>query len=160
MLVPKDFVIPEKLDCGEFLIRKLCAKDVYLDYVAVMSSIDIIKKVRGGNWPTKELTIEDDLIDLGWHQREFEFKNSFAFTVMNTDQSRCLGCIYFYPPRTGMSSAKNDDQAEVNISMWVTQEKYDKGLYPKLFHIVKEWVEKDWPFTRVAYVNKELPGGE
>jgi hypothetical protein len=157
MLVSRDFSPPEKLDCGDFIIRKIYAKDVYLDYTAVMSSINIIKKVRGGSWPTKELTIEDDLIDLCWHQREFEFKNSFAFTVMNNDETKCLGCIYFYPPRTGMSSARSDDQAEVNISMWVIQEEYDKGLYPKLFKTVKEWVTKDWPFHKVAYVNKEIP---
>lgn len=157
MLVPKDFHPPEKLDCGDFIIRKLTTRDVYLDYIAVISSIDIIKKIRGGSWPTKDLTVEDDLIDLGWHQREFEYKNSFAFTVMNKDESKCLGCIYFYPPRAGMSSVKGDDTAEVNISMWVTQEEYEKGFYPVLFKTVKEWVEKSWPFRNVHYANKGIP---
>lgn len=157
MLVPKSFDVPERLETEDFLIRKLQASDVYLDYIAVMSSIDIIKKVRGGSWPTKDLTVEDDLIDLSWHQREFEFKSSFAFTVMNKDESKCLGCVYFYPPRSEMSSAKSDENAEVSISMWVIQEAYDKGLYPKLFHTIKHWVEKDWPFTKVAWVNKQLP---
>ena len=157
MLVPKDFKPPEKLDCGDFIVRKLTARDVYLDYLAVMSSIDIIKKVRGGSWPTKDLTIEDDLIDLGWHQREFEFKNSFAFTVMNKDETKCLGCVYFYPPPAGMSSVGGKEDVDLNISMWVTQEAYDDGLYPRLFKAVKDWVEEKWPFKKVAYVNKENP---
>jgi hypothetical protein len=37
--------------------------------MAVMSSIDVIKKTRGGDWPTSDLTFEDDLIDLAWPAR-------------------------------------------------------------------------------------------
>ena len=69
--VPVDFKVPERLETPHFTIRKLCARDVYLDYLAVMSSIDLIKKTYGGSsWPEPDLTIEDDLIDLAWHQRE------------------------------------------------------------------------------------------
>jgi len=46
-LVPSDFKVPEKLETPEFIIRKLCSSDAELDYKAVMSSIDIIKKTRG-----------------------------------------------------------------------------------------------------------------
>src|SRR3989344_5770424 len=145
MLVPGDFELPILVK-EEYVARKLCAKDVYLDYIAVMSSIDVIKKVRGGKWPTPDLTIEDDLIDLCWHQREFEFKTSFAFTVMNKEEDKCLGCIYFYPPRTGMSDAASSEAAEVNISWWVIQEVYDRGFYDDLSRDIKEWVETKWPF--------------
>jgi len=94
MFVPENFV-PKNLIKDDYIARKLTARDVYLDYFAVMSSIDIIQEVRGGKWPEKNLTIEEDLIDLGWHQREFEFNSSFAFTIMNTEETECLGCIYF-----------------------------------------------------------------
>jgi len=57
-LVPENFNVPEKLETEHFLIRKLCANDVYLDYMAVMSSIDIIKQTRGGSWPTPDLTLK------------------------------------------------------------------------------------------------------
>jgi len=63
MFVPNDFN-PPKLIKDSYIARKLTAKDVELDYKAVMSSQDIIHKLRGGKWPTPELTIEDDLIDL------------------------------------------------------------------------------------------------
>src|SRR3989304_7408461 len=98
--VPKDLKVTEKLKQTDFLIRKLCARDVYLDYLAVMSSIDVIQKTRGGSWPTKDLTFEDDLIDLAWHQREFEHKSSFAYTVVNKEGTECLGCLYFFKPGT------------------------------------------------------------
>lgn len=158
MLVPKDFK-PPKLIKKHYIARKLMAKDVYLDYIAVMSSIDVIHKTRGGKWPTPDLTIEEDLIDLCWHQREFEYKTSFAYTVMNKEETKCLGCIYFYPPRAGMSSAASSEESDVCISWWVTQEMYEKGFYEKLSLDVKEWVGKEWPFEKVFWVNKLLPKG-
>ncbi|MFZ3301639.1 MAG: hypothetical protein WA152_02930 [Microgenomates group bacterium] len=156
MNLPKDFN-PPVLEGDGYIARKLTAKDVYLDYLAVMSSIDCIHKTRGGRWPTPDLTIEDDLIDLSWHQREFEFKTSFAFTVMNKEETECLGCIYFYPPRASMSDAASNDQAEVSISWWVTQKAYDQGLYERISKDIKNWVETKWPFKKVFWANKHLP---
>jgi hypothetical protein len=156
MLVPKDFK-PPTLKGSSYIARKLCARDVYLDYMAVMSSIEVIKKVRGGNWPSQDLTIEDDLIDLCWHQREFEFMTSFAYTVMNREETECWGCIYFYPPKSEMSSAASKSSAETSVSWWVTQKKYDEGFYEVLCADIKNWVEKEWPFKNVFWANKELP---
>ena len=51
----------------------------------------------GGTWPDG-LTLVVNLIDLAWHQREFTIGYSFAYTVMNDDESRCLGCGYINPP--------------------------------------------------------------
>lgn len=81
-LVPDSFQVSEKLEKPGFIIRKLCFEDAELDYEAVMSSVDLIKRTRGGDWPSPDLTFEDDQIDLGWHQREFENRTSFAYTIM------------------------------------------------------------------------------
>jgi hypothetical protein len=158
MLVPKNFV-PKILEDEKFIARKLSARDVYLDFFAVLSSIDIIHQTRGGSWPTPDLTIEDDLIDLSWHQREFEFKTSFAFTIMNKDETECLGCIYFYPPRSGMSSAKSEEGFEVNVSWWITQKFYNDGMYDEVSWKIRNWIEKEWTFKRVFFSNKQLPEG-
>src|SRR5258706_15112050 len=143
MLVPDSLKITDKLQTPHFLIRKLMAKDVYLDYIAVMSSIDIIKNTRGGDWPTKDLTFEDDLIDLAWHQREFENRHSFAYTVMDLEGTECLGCIYFYPPGTRKKAPENSD---VDISFWVTAKAYREGLYEILYKEILEWLDQDWLF--------------
>ncbi|HJZ04693.1 hypothetical protein A2634_03160 [Candidatus Amesbacteria bacterium RIFCSPHIGHO2_01_FULL_48_32] len=152
-LVPRDFKVPERLDCPRFVIRKLCASDVYLDYMAVMSSVDIIKRTRGGKWPTPALTFEDDLIDLAWHQREFEFKSSFAYTVVNKEGTECLGCLYFFKPGTRKNPPEN---ADVDVSFWVTQKGYEVGLYPELYQVIKDWLN-EWPFKKPYWSNSELP---
>jgi hypothetical protein len=152
-LVPNNFIVPERLETTEFIIRKLTARDVYLDYIAVVSSIDIITKTRG-NGMSKDLTIEDDLIDLSWHQREFEYRSSFAFTVMNLYETECLGCVYFYPAGERAVAPEGTD---VDVSFWVTQKAYDDGMYSKLYQTVKEWLAKEWPFKNPHWTNIELP---
>lgn len=152
-LVPDTFKVPDKVEFDKFIVRKLCASDVYLDYMAVMSSIDIIQKTRGGNWPTPDLSFENDLIDLSWHQREFENYSSFAYTVMNKDETECLGRFYFYPAGFRGEAPKGSD---VNISFWVTQKAHNEGLYPELYEAIKTII-KDWPFKKPYWSNKEMP---
>src|SRR3990167_9459169 len=98
--VPKDFKVPEKLETDKFRLRMLKVTDVVKDYDAVMTSIDHLKGIFGprSKWPSKDLTFRQDLIDLGWHQKEFQTRSSFAYTVMNPDESKCLGCMYIFPP--------------------------------------------------------------
>lgn len=153
-LVPKNFNPPTQLVTSTFLISKLCAKDVYLDYPVVMSNIEIIRETRGGNWPTLNLTFEDDFIDLAWHQREFEYKRSFAFKALSPNQNSFLGCIYFYPPNWRKKAPKGTD---VDVSFWVTQEVFDQGLYEKLYYEIQRWIAKDWPFKHPFWTNKFLP---
>lgn len=47
-------------------------------------------------WPVG-LTLEQNLIDLGWHQKEFQTRRSFAYTVVSLDESMVLGCVYLNP---------------------------------------------------------------
>ena len=79
----------------------LTVDDVVKDYDAVMTSVDHLRGVFGpqSDWPAEDLTLEQDLIDLGWHQKEFQIRRSFAYTVMNLSETTCLGCVYINPAR-------------------------------------------------------------
>lgn len=153
-LVPDAFEIPPMLQHQIFVGRKLCARDAYLDYIAIMSSIDIIRATRGGDWPTPDLTFEEDWIDLAWHQREFEGRSSFAYTVMNPTETECLGCFYLYP--VGKRGQPPED-ADVDVSFWVTRRAYDQGLYPELYKALKDWLAERWPFEHIYWSNSVLP---
>jgi hypothetical protein len=73
---------------------------VVKDYDAVMTSADRLReRFPLWNWPPKDgLSLEEDLIDLAWHQKEAELKRSFNYVVMSPDESRVLGCVYVDPP--------------------------------------------------------------
>ncbi len=147
--VPSDFKVPEKLETEKFRLRMLTVNDVVKDYDAVMTSVARLKKVfgRNRNWPT-DLTFEQDLIDLGWHQREFQRRTSFAYTVMSPTESQCIGCVYINPTRK-----RGYDAA---VYLWVRDSEFEKGLDPILFDAVKEWIANDWPFRKVAYPGRTV----
>ncbi len=148
--VPERFSVPEELQTDKFRLRMLTVNDVIKDYDAVMTSIDHLKGVFGphSKWPSTDLTLEQDLIDLGWHQKEFQKRSSFAYTVMNLSESRCLGCVYIYPAR------KKGYDAEVYL--WVRKSEFKKGLDSELFFHVNRWMGEKWPFKNIAYPGREI----
>lgn len=91
--VPIEYEVPATLETAEFRLRMLTVHDVVKDYDAVMTSVQHCKTIWGGRWPDG-LTIEQNLIDLGWHQKEFQTRRSFAYTVVQLDEARVLGCVF------------------------------------------------------------------
>ncbi len=147
--VPDDFAVPEGLEHDRFRLRMLTVHDVVKDYDAVVSSTDHLQGVFGerSSWPSVDLTLEQDLIDLGWHQKEFQKRTSFAYTVMSLDESRCLGCVYFYPSQ--------DADWNVDAYLWVRADEVAGGLDAELFDAVRGWVAHSWPFRKVRYPGRE-----
>lgn len=147
--IDSNFQVPEKLETDKFKLRMLTVNDVVKDYDAVMASIDHLQGVFGSTstWPTQNLTLEQDLIDLGWHQKEFQKRSSFAYTVMSLDESQCLGCVYIYPTDTPNFDAK--------VIMWVRKSEFDNGLDPILYETVKNWMNEKWPFEKLEYPGRD-----
>ena len=147
--VPNDFKVPDTMENKHFRIRMLSVNDVVKDYDAVMSSIEHLQEMYPlSSWPTKELTFEQDLIDLGWHQKEFQMRSSFAYTVVSLDESEVIGCLYINPTTKGDYDTK--------ITMWVRKSVLNNGLDAILFKSVKQWISKDWSFKKVAYPGREI----
>lgn len=89
---------------GEFTLRALTIADLDRDYAAVIESAADIKAANpGSTWPDG-LTREKNLIDLAWHQREFEARRSFAWVIEDAGADY-LGCLYVYPSIAGEQSA-------------------------------------------------------
>ena len=149
--IDREFNVPEGLTCDEFRLRMLTVNDVVQDYDAVMTSRDEIKGVFGpdSDWPRADLTLEQDLIDLGWHQKEFQRRSSFAYTVMSPDESRCLGCVYIYPADKTLVDAI--------VIMWA---RTGSDLHERLFKEVRQWISTSWTFKHVAYPGLEISWSE
>src|SRR4051812_12951897 len=146
--VPTDFAVPGKLETDEMRLRMLTVNDVVRDYDAVMSSVDHCKTIwPGGNWPTG-LTLEQNLIDLGWHQKEFQTRRSFAYTVVTPSESMVIGCVYILPTR------KRGHDAEVYL--WARQSELAGGLEERLYAAVREWLARDWPFKSAAFPGRDV----
>jgi hypothetical protein len=97
--------------------------------------------------PWLETTRDENLVDLGWHQREFEFRRSFVYTVVAPDESRVLGCVYLYPDE--------DADVDVDVRMWVRRDAWEAGLDPELERAVKDWLDEAWPFERIRFRERD-----
>ena len=146
--VPTEFEIPDTLETDRFRLRILTVNDVVKDYDAVMSSQEHLHDIWGPGWP-EGLTLEQNLIDLGWHQKEFQRRRSFAYTVVSPDESRVLGCVYIYPTR------KAGYEAEVYL--WARQSELASGLETELTRTVKQWLGAEWPFKNAAFPGIDIP---
>lgn len=148
-LVAEDFEVAEVLQTQRMRLRPLTINDAVKDYEAVMSSEDRLRTVYdpGGDWPAG-LTLEQNIIELGWHQTEFQLRTSFAYTVVSLDETEVLGCVYIYPTR------KPDYDAE--ITMWVRQSRVAEGLDEHLFETVETWIKDCWPFANPAYPGRTI----
>jgi hypothetical protein len=140
-LVTKDFDVPAGLEHERFRLRKLTVDDVVKDFDAISSRVDHL----GVPQPPFVPTIELNLVDLGWHQKEFELRRSFAYTVVAPDESEVLGCVYLYPSETH----------DAQIKLWVRQSAWDDGLDPVLEATVRDWIASRWPFERVTFAERD-----
>jgi hypothetical protein len=131
----KNRLIPAAHTLGEFTLKALSISDLERDFSAVMESAAEIKAAHpGSSWPDG-LTKEKNLIDLAWHQREFEARRSFAWVIENSD-GEYLGCLYVYPSISGEKSADV-------VWWWRTGAVVSKGPFRN--HLL-EWVSGgDWP---------------
>jgi hypothetical protein len=150
--VPTDFKVPEGFETPDFRVRMLAISDVVKDYDAVMTSAERLQKVfsPSGRWP-KGLTFEQDLIDLGWHHKEFQMRRSFAYTVMSLDEAVCLGCLYIEPARLRGYDAE--------VHCWI-RTSHAEALDARLYQGLRDWIGSHWPFKAVAFPGRELGWSE
>ncbi len=136
-LVPDTFVVPEILELDNCILLPLKVDYSLLDYAAVMDNVD-----ENGNALYPNHTLYQNTVDLGYHQKEFQKKASFTYTILNKDRNECLGCIYIYPC--------DDSQYDVEVDMWI-RNKY-KENEKDIMERVKEWIRDIWPFKNPKFV--------
>ena len=146
--VPAEFVVPSELVTANFTLRMLSVGDVERDFEAVTLSAARVSKVwPDSGWPAG-LTLRQNLIDLGWHEKEFQNRTSFAYTMVAPDESEVLGCVYVYP------TDKAGHDAE--IFLWVRESEVANDLDEALFEVVQRWLASTWPFVNPAYPGRAI----
>jgi hypothetical protein len=90
-----DTTLPRQAGVGAWRLTPLSVAQVDEDFDAVTGSERVLVGTFGSDWPIG-LTREDNLIDMGWHDREFTAKRSFAWIIRDAE-GRYSGCAYLYP---------------------------------------------------------------
>lgn len=155
--VPPAWQAPKALHYKHLTATTLNENDVQEDLHAVNSSRDLIRRTRGGSWPSTELILEENLRDLKWHAQESRDCSSFAYAVRDAE-GEYVGCFYLYP--FGMKTKWRDELSghDVDANWWVTEDAYKKGDYEVLYRGFKGWMEKELVAVgKPWWSNAEIP---
>jgi hypothetical protein len=155
--IPEGFIMPQ-WENDKYFARMLKMSDCYIDYINVMDSMEVIPEARGGiDWPTPDLTIEDNLISLGYHQRQSEYNQGFSYIVFTRDTNEYFGCFYIYP--MGFRTPVNDENTnfDADISFWITKKFYSKDLYFNFWEDLQVFIKENYPFFKFYFSNKLKP---
>lgn len=154
--LPEGFAAPARLACEDIVASALNRKHLREDVAGINASLDLIRRTRGGGWPTEAVTEEGNYIDLVWHECEFREGYSYSYAV-HTDAGEYIGCCYFYPmgKRTPLSEALL--VCDVDVSWWVTPSAYERGYYEKLYRALARWGTEDFPFASLHFSNRLIP---
>ena len=112
MLVPDDFDVPVAFEGPGFRLEPLGPIHNERDHEAWMSSIEHIRatpSLRGWTWQSP-MTIEENMVDLEGHAREFADREAFAYSVLDGDD--VIGCLYIDPAE--------DEGHDAKVTSWVT----------------------------------------
>jgi hypothetical protein len=154
--LPTGWAPARNLEYGELRARALSRADNEADVRGINASIELIRRTRGGTWPSEPVTVEFNYVDEVWHECEFREGDSFTYAVYDAG-GEYVGCCYLYP--LGRRTPLTDEllQFDVDVSWWVTEDAYRSGYYSKLYAALQHWARSEFPFWRPYYSNAEIP---
>jgi hypothetical protein len=132
----------------QFVFEPLGPEHNASDYRAWSSSLVHIRATpgyAGRRWP-HEMTPEENRRDLELHARHFAERVGFTYTVLDPADGDVIGCVYVYPAEEG------DAEHDASVRSWVRADR--AGLDVALWRAVCDWLEREWPFQRVAYAER------
>ena len=148
--VPPEFEVPEPIKTDDFILRKLTTKDLEQDYEAVMSSKVSLRQIfqKDDDWPADDMTLEANYEDLEYHEEEFDQRKSFTYTMLNVDESSCIGWVYIYPWRGKVYDSQ--------VYYWVIDSEKAKGLDEKVGSFLRDWIEQVWPIENPVFPGRDM----
>jgi SAM-dependent methyltransferase/GNAT superfamily N-acetyltransferase len=154
---PAVHAVPDHLVTSGAVIRQLRAVDAEMDYEALMANPELLRSWDQSDWPSDGFTLDENRVDLEEHEREHAARESFTYTVMDSDEQRCLGCVYIHPLRGILAAMSGSESAPAHIgeldayvTFWVRESELSRGLDRRLLEELVLWFRREWEFTRIT----------
>ncbi|HEU5011535.1 MAG TPA: GNAT family protein [Roseiflexaceae bacterium] len=148
---PADAPIPEETRTDRLLLRPLRATDVALDYDALMSSAEHLRRWSQSTWPADDFTLDQNRADLQRHEREHAGREAFTFTVLNPEATRCLGCVYLRSLWPEVAQLCAGATYAAGVRFWVRAAEVANDLDTHLLATLRGWFAAEWPFACVVF---------
>ncbi|GAB3426536.1 GNAT family N-acetyltransferase [Flindersiella endophytica] len=154
--LPPGWSAPASLSYEDIRAHALTRHHLHDDVTGINASLELIRRTRGGRWPTEPVTEDFNYVDLVWHECEFREGDSFTYAVYD-DAGQYLGCCYLYPMGRRQPLTEDLVKYDVDASWWVTPDAYARGHYATLYNALRHWTTTEFPFSNVYYSNAEIP---
>lgn len=161
-----DRPVPRETSTRNLRLQVLRPEHAERDYAALMEDPAALRRWSASTWPSDVFTLDENVEDLSAHEREWEAREAFAYTVLSADAARCEGCVYIEPydssqwhPRIAPASAapETDEHAAV-VTWWVRPTAVARGLDDELLVELMRWLRADWHFSEAFFlVNQDRP---
>jgi len=146
---PANAPVPAELHMADFSLIPLTPAHVALDYTAVTASREMLRQWSGSSWPSDDFSLDDNLQDLQWHDREHRERLAFTYTVLNPAQDECLGCVYIRPLSEILPAAPD---YHAIVRFWVSQPQREGPLERQLLDALCTWFYSNaWAFERILF---------
>lgn len=156
LTVPEGWIAPTKLSYRDLRAVAITREHLHDDVAGINASIELIRRTRGGRWPSEPVTPEYNYVDLVWHECEFRECDSFTYALYD-HAARYLGCCYLYPMGRRTPLRAELMARDVDVSWWVTPDAYQQGFYALAHAALQNWIDTAFPFTDPHYSNAEIP---
>ncbi|HEX3815558.1 MAG TPA: hypothetical protein VHX59_22200 [Mycobacteriales bacterium] len=154
--LPTGWAAPTELSYDDVRAVAITREHLQDDVRGINASMELIRRTRGGRWPSEPVTADFNYVDLVWHECEFREGDSFTYVLYDAGGTY-LGCAYLYPMGRRRPLTEELAAFDVDVSWWVTPDAYERGLYSKLYAALQHWIETAFPFTAAFYSNAEIP---
>ncbi len=154
--LPTGWAAPTELTYDDIRASALTRDHLHDDVRGINASLDLIRRTRGGSWPTESVSDDFNYVDLVWHECEFREGDSFTYAVYDA-AGQYLGCCYLYPMGRRTPLTEELLGYDVDVSWWVTPDAYGRGYYTKLYSALRHWIATAFPFPKAYYSHAEIP---
>lgn len=154
--LPVGFTATARLSYANLVAKAISREHLIDDVRGINASIALIRRTRGGTWPTEQVSEEFNFVDLVWHELEFRDSTSFTYALYDTGDAY-IGCCYLYP--MGRRAPLSEDllNYDVDVSWWVTPDAYAHGDYRTVYQALRHWLTESFPFHAPYFSNIEIP---
>ncbi|KAB8033265.1 hypothetical protein [Fluviispira multicolorata] len=156
--ISADFIIPEHFICQSFQLKPLSPLFAAEDFIAIKLSEKEIKYVfgRAHEWPTCDLSFDDNYNDLVRHEKEFNERISFAYAILSPDDGHYLGCLYIMPIKSIEENDLRKTFFNAQAFFWINTSYNKNNLEQNIFTEIETWLKEIWPFQKVAFPGRTV----
>jgi len=147
-----------------FVVRPLEPADAVLDHDAVTSSREFLFHwEQDPPYPPEDFSVEDNRSDLEWMSGNHREGSRYTYTVMRSDETEALGCVYVLAgddPMYQTAEVTSHDGTDLSaidatVSFWVRPSTWDEGFERTLLEAVLAWLRDDWSLERAVIITNE-----